>query len=262
MSNTGLNKVTKARLTSIADGIKYVMDKLGTIRFSTICRVMLLGLNVLAILFLYNVVSSQQTVEKIMDNAIEIISSDHEESIDMDIRDQVTPQISNNLRKLLYTLDADRSFVIELHNGKKNATSLPFKFFDMTYEEIHEERPISYISQNYIGLMVSHFKMPYYLVDEQYFIGGAEELAQIDPRLASVFEKNKGKYLGLILLKNEGKEIGFAGVSYTTSAKHIPSDEIIKSRLLYYSRIMSPLLDLGAQKIKLNIKQQNDSEDD
>lgn len=249
MKNLKSTGVTKEKIVSFADAIKYIVEKLGGVNFLAIMRTMLIAINIIGIIFLYNVVTSQQAVEKIMDN---IISYNTEEQIDMDIRDQVTPQISANLKKLLYGLDADRSFVIELHNGKKNAASLPFKYFDMTYEEIHDERTIPYISQNFLSIMVSHYKLPYYLAEKQFFIGNVEDLAKVDPRFAASFEDFGGKYLGIMLIRNNGQNIGFVGISYDEE-KYVHPEYDIKCKLQHYSRIIAPLLDLGAQKIKLNI---------
>lgn len=253
MSNTGSKKITKGRITSLAEGVKYAIDTLGGASVASIFRTILIVFNIMIIIFLYNVVTSQQTVEKIIDNAIEVVTSNQEQQIDLDIRDQVSPQISSNLRKLLYTLDADRSFVIELHNGKKNATALPFKYFDMTYEEIHDERAIPYVSQDFMNLMISHYRMPFYLVENQIFMGDTEDVRDIDPRLAKGIEKFNGKYLALIILRSNGQNIGFVGVSYSVT-HNIPNENIIRTKLHYYSRILAPLLDLRVQKNKLNIK--------
>ena len=249
MAHSKINRSTNGKITSFTDAIKYCIDKLGKINLVAVFRTMLIVLNLMAIIFLYNVVTSQQTVEKIIDS---IITSDSEEQVDTTIRDQVTPQISYNLKKLLYSLDADRAFVIELHNGKKNATSLPFKYFDMTYEEIHEERVIPYISQNFMEVMVSHYKLPYYLVEKQMFIGDADELAKIDNRYAHNLKKYNGKYTGIFLLKNNGHNIGFIGVSYDDE-KYVKSKELIQEKLQHYGRVIAPLLDLGTQKHMLKL---------
>ena len=254
MSNSKLKEVTKDKAISFADAVKYVIGALGGINLLTVFRTMLIVLNVLAIIFLYNVVTSQQSVEKIIDN---IVVSDQEETVDMDIRDQVTPQISSNLKKLMYSLDSDRACVMELHNGKKNATSLPFKYFDMTYEEIHDERTVPYISQNFLSIMVSHYKLPYYLSDKQVFIGDTKALAEIDPRFAANMEKYDGKYIGIMLLRNNGQNIGFIAVSYDNE-KYIKSEEEIKDKLQHYGRIIAPLLDLGTQKTIYKLNNKND----
>ena len=258
MATSKPNKDDKGKLSSFADGIKYLMEKLGSVNISSIFRTTLILLNLLVIIFLYNVVSSQQTVEKIIDNAVDIIQADREDEIDLDIRDHVTPQISSDLKKLLYALDADRACVIELHNGKKNATSLPFKYFDMTYEEINDNKSVTYISQNFMSIMVSHYKLPYYIVDNHMFVGSSEDLANVDPRFASNFEKYGGKFMGMVILRNDGKNIGFLAIAYNDT-KSIHSNEDIEDKLTYYSKIIAPLLDLGTQKIKFNPYKVNES---
>lgn len=238
----------KRNITSAADATKYVLEKLGNISLLTVFRTMLIVINVIVVIFMYNVVTSQQMVEKIIDN---VVVSHEEEETNLAIRDHVSPQISTNLRRMLYSLGADRAFVIELHNGKKNATLLPFKYFDMTYEEVNEERAVPYISQNFMNIMVSHYKLPYYLADNSYFVGGCEELSEVDSRFCSNFERFNGKYIAIVIMRNNGKNIGFIGVSYDDGTQIPTNPNEVRQRILSYSRVIAPLLDLGTQKSKI-----------
>ena len=61
----------------------------------------------------------------------------------------VTPKIQKELSTLVYVLNADRAFLFELHNGKKNTTGLPFRYADMTYEETNEDRKIDKVAMNF-----------------------------------------------------------------------------------------------------------------
>lgn len=237
----------KANYRTFADGVRYVLQQLGGVSILTVFRTMLIILNIMVIIFLYNVVTSQQAVEKIIDTVIEI---DKEETTDMNIRDQVGPQIMSNLNKLLYSLDADRAFVIELHNGKHNATNMPFKFFDMTYEEINDERSNVYISDNFYQVMVSHYKLPFWLANNHKFLGNVDDLAEIDGRFAVNFEKYGGKYLCITLLRNKHTNLGFLGVTYNDT-EHVKSMEEMEAKLAAYEHIIAPLLDLTTQKEKI-----------
>jgi len=187
------------------------------------------------------------------------VENDQEEVAEMNIKDQIDPQIMDNLNRMLYTLNADRTFVIELHNGKRNATKMPFKFYDMTYEEVNDERCIPYISDYYTEVMVSHYKLPYWLADHGVFIGSVDDLAEIDGRFASNLEKDGGKYLGIMLLKNKKTNLGFIGVAYDNE-KYIKSPEEIKEKLNLYAHIITPLLDLTVQKKKYKLVLNNDNE--
>lgn len=242
------------QITSFADAVKYVLQLFGEIKFLTVFRTMLIVINIIVVIFLYNVVSSQQMVEKIIDG---IVTTDKEERLNMNIRDQVSPQISSYLSRLLYVLDADHSFIIELHNGKKNATSLPFKYYDMTYEEVNDERNTPFVSDSYTNAMVSHYKLPYWLADNTTFIGTTEELSEIDPRFASNMASQNGKYLGMMILRSRGQNIGFIGVSYDHE-EYIKDVKVIENKLEEYAKIMAPLLDLGLCKSKININEDDE----
>ena len=240
---------TKANYHTFADGVRYVLQQLGGVSILTVFRTMLIILNIMVIIFLYNVVTSQQTVEKIIDRVVE--DTTEAETADMNIRDQVGPQIMSNLNKLLYSLNADRTFVIELHNGKHNATNMPFKFFDMTYEEINDERSDVYISDNFTQVMVSHYKLPFWLANHHKFLGNVDDLADIDGRFAVNFENFGGKYLCITLLRNRHVNLGFLGVAYNDTANVKPIEEM-EAKLAAYEHIIAPLLDLTTQREKMN----------
>ena len=71
----------------------------------------------------------------VLDKVESIQAEQHDESVAKRI--QVDADIRLMLRKLLYALDADRTWLIELHNGSKNLSSgLPFLYGDMRIEEV------------------------------------------------------------------------------------------------------------------------------
>ena len=160
-------------------------------------------------------------------------------------RQKVSPKISSELEKMLYRLNADRTFVIELHNGKENATFLPFLYYDMTYEEVNIKSKTERIAQNFQNINVSHFKLPFYLESHFMFVGNSKKIIEIDNNFGANFEKYGSRYGGFIFLKSSGKEIGFLGVSF----KHedVCSDEEIKLTLIEYAQTIAPLLDLEKQ---------------
>ena len=83
---------------------------------------------------LYNAAGS----EKVMDAISDWIAGQNANSEEkgMEIRQDITtPAIQKELRLLCYTLNADRVFLFELHNGKKSAGGLPFVYADMSYNE-------------------------------------------------------------------------------------------------------------------------------
>ena len=125
--------------------------------------------------------------------------------------------------KMLYTMNADRVSVLEMHNGKENPTGLPFKYCDMTYEETMDS--IHYVSEEYEDINMSRFKFPDYLYKHRYFVGSPKELYDIDKKLAMKLESNDVQYFGIIILKNS-QEIGFLMVSYNDIPSNIENHDI------------------------------------
>lgn len=173
--NIGGENAAGKKVTSLTDGLKYAFKALSSIKLLTIFRVSLFLMMLVMLMFSANVALNQSAVEKIVDH---IVSEANEEKEDMDIRDMVSPKIQKRLASMIYTLDCDRAFAIELHNGKKNATELPFKYFDMTYEEVNDNRHVGNVSQNFVNVMVTHYKLPYYLAENNYFFGTRRGLGE------------------------------------------------------------------------------------
>ena len=72
-------------------------------------------------------------VEEAMKRSEEAAKRHHAELVTK--RFEVSPLISNELRRLLIALDADRAAILEMHNGTNNASGLPFIYGDMAYED-------------------------------------------------------------------------------------------------------------------------------
>lgn len=243
------------KITSFADAIEYAFKRISKIRMITIFRTTLFLMVLILLVFSVNVATNKTTVEKLVESLIE---KEKEERKDMSIRDMVSPKIQRNLLNLVYTMNCDRAFIIELHNGKKNATELPFKYFDMTYEEVNDNKHSKHVSQYFVNTMVTHYKLPYYLTKNTIFVGTSEELAEIDPRFASNFEEHNGKYLGIIILRNNVEEIGFLGVAYDVKSEPLDRETIYKE-LVSQAKSFKDLLDLGFQRITIDLKNVNDN---
>lgn len=243
-----VNKREGERVTSLADGIKYAVKSLSSIKLLTAFRVTLFLMVLVLVIFSANVAMNKNAVEKLVEHVLE---QSKEEKRDLDIRDMVSPKIQRNLLHMVYELNCDRAFVIELHNGKKNATELPFKFYDMTYEEVNDNRNVKHISQYFINTMVTHYKLPYYLSRKTYFFGTANELSEIDSRFAANFEEHDGKYLGIMILRSNREEIGFLGIAYNDTSC-MKSHDVIKKELEKKANVIKDLLDLGIQRVTIS----------
>ena len=71
-------------------------------------------------------------------------------SNEMKMRTAIKPYVTGLLKSTLIEMDADRAFVIELHNGTNNTTGLPFVHCTMTYEE--DAKRIEKIDEDYQNL--------------------------------------------------------------------------------------------------------------
>lgn len=194
--------------------------------------------------FVYKVSQNDENRQYVLEK---IVPSQHEEEKEMKIRDDVTVKISHELQKMLYNLDADRVCIFELHNGKKNATSLPFRYADMSYEEVNEERSVNYVSDAFQDLSLTHYKIPYFLAQKGSFMCETAELREIDPRFEAHVQKTGGKYFASIILKSSGATIGFLSAFYDND-ETIPPRNTIEAKMKVYAQIIAPLLDLNVQK--------------
>lgn len=193
--------------------------------------------------FAYNAIHNDKMIEAI---ASKIESKgDKDEQSGMDIRKDVGPKISRDLAKMMYSVGADRAFIFEFHNGKANATALPFLYFDMTYEEVNDE--FDYVSDGFVNLNVSFFKIQYYLAEHSFYIGTVSELRGIDNRFANRVDEVGGKYIGIIMLKSNSTNIGMLGVMFDDENPSVGRD-YIHSKLDLYVQDVSNLLDLNVQK--------------
>lgn len=169
----------------------------------------------------------------------------------------ITPKIQKELSILVYTLHADRAFLFELHNGKKNATGLPFRFADMTYEEINEEKKVDKVGIKFQNIPLTLYKYPHYLQQKKVLIGTLDEIRKVDADYAEHIADCGGKYIGMIYLNVDGNPLGFLCISYH-DLDDVPSKQVIEKKLLEFDKVLTQLLDLNTQMRH----SQNDSSDE
>lgn len=171
------------------------------------------------------------------------------EQKDENIRDfVVTPKIQRDMEIMIYSLNADRAFIFELHNGKKNVSGLPFRFADMTYEEVNRDRKVDKVAMKYQEVPLTLYRYPEYLHKEKTFIGTIEEIEKVDYDFAQCIKDDGGVYLGMIYMNIDGQPLGFLGLSFH-DLKNVPPKDVIESKLKENARIISELLNLQAQTI-------------
>ena len=186
--------------------------------------------------------------EKVME-AISRKSDSKNEKLDekgIEIRqDVVTPGIQKELKLLCYTLNADRVFLFELHNGKKSAGGLPFVYADMSYEGVNIERSLEYVGTEFQNIPLTLYKYPHYLYHKRYEYETVSGIAEIDNAFARHIDDIGGKYLASIYITIHGKPLAFLCASF--HREPLLTEEVIKNKMENSARVLKPLLDLETQ---------------
>lgn len=158
----------------------------------------------------------------------------------------VTPKIQKTLSVILYTLHADRAFLFELHNGKRNTSGLPFRYADMSYEEINEEKKIDRIARDYQDVPITLYKYPHYLQKTKIMCGSVQDVLRVDSQFAEHMIQHSCEYIAIIYLTHNGNPLGFLCVAWH-SIENAPSREVIVEKLREYDKPITQLLDLQTQ---------------
>lgn len=194
--------------------------------------------------FLYALSSS----DKVMASISNYIDSKNDllEEKGIEIRqDVVTPGIQKELKILCYTLNADRVFLFELHNGKKSAGGLPFLYADMSYEEVNLEKCLEYVGREFQNVPLTLYKYPHYLFHKRYEYSTVAEIAEVDNAFARHIDEIGGKYMASVYITIHGKPLGFLCASF--HSEPVISEDVIKEKMEGSARILKPLLDLTTQ---------------
>lgn len=187
-------------------------------------------------IMLYNAVDNINLVEEFL------INKDRQHEIGTEVRIDVSGKVNRTLTKILFESGADRVAVLEMHNGKENATNLPFLFCDMTYEEVSHNT--TYVSEGYVDMNMGKFNFPQYIAEHKYFIGNIDEMAAIDRRFALRMDLNDTKYIAMILIRSS-VDIGFLLITYTKEPE-ISKDELLPL-MTYYVQEIGTYLDYEEQ---------------
>jgi hypothetical protein len=240
--NINLNQPSGEKASSVVKTIKNVTDAVSNAKWTRIVKVYLVMFFFLATLlggfFAYKFINDKEAMHEA---SISLMRSQKEENI----RDfVVTPKIQHDLRLLTYTLNADRAFLFELHNGKKNTCGLPFRFADMSYEETNEEKKVDRIAMQFQDIPLTLYKYPSYLQKQKMIIGAIDEIDKIDHEFAEHIKSVGGVYLGMIYISSGGTPLGFLCVSYH-KYEDVPDPALIEKKLTEHDKTLTQLLDLG-----------------
>jgi hypothetical protein len=239
--NINLNQPGGEKASSVVKAIKSVTDAISNAKWTRIVKVYLVMFFFLATLlggfFAYKFINDKEAMHEA---SMKLARSQKEENI----RDfVVTPKIQNDLKLLTYTLNADRAFLFELHNGKKNTCGLPFRFADMSYEEVNEEKKVDRIAMQFQDIPLTLYKYPSYLQKQKMIIGTIDEIDKIDHEFANHIKSVGGVYLGMIYISSSGTPLGFLCVSYH-KYEDVPDVALIEKKLTEHDKTLTQLLDL------------------
>lgn len=192
----------------------------------------------------YKVITSDEFVASLARKVNEVNEKREEKGLDLR-DDKVTPKIQKEIEVLCYTLDADRVFIFEMHNGKKNSSGLPFRYADMSYEEVNDAKHIQRCAINFQNVPLTLYKFPHYVAEHGYMFGTVEDVAKIDNGFAEEILELGGKYVAIAYITSNGVPLGFLGVAFHNKPEF--KDEYVKGIIESHSRVITPLLDLRMQ---------------
>lgn len=147
----------------------------------------------------------------VLDKVETIRTEQHDESVAKRI--QADANIRLMLHRLLHTLNADRAWLIELHNGSKNLPSgLPFLYGDMRIEEVADGIPN--VDEEYTDFNLSRYPFISKVFDDGYFFGTTDSMREFDERLYYKFKSNDVNEIALLALYQGDKPLGVLGISF------------------------------------------------
>jgi hypothetical protein len=243
--NINLNQPSgEPKASVIAKTFKGIADAIADASWRRLVKVFIVMFFFLATIlggfFAYNIANDKEAMHEA---AMKMARSEKEENIRELV---VTPKIQHELSVLVYTLNADRAFIFELHNGKKNTSGLPFKYADMTYEETNEEKKVDKVAIQFQDIPLTLYRYPHYLQTKKMIIGTTDDISSVDEDYANHIRAIGGKYLGMIYMSSGGTPIGFLCVSYH-NIEDVPNKNVLELKLNEYGKMFTQLLDLRVQ---------------
>lgn len=229
MEHDGLIGMVVKAIDYMADSIK----KHGIFRI--IESIAFIGLGLYLI---YNVSNIPDIINDVFRHKTEQTIIEHDAAIEA--RHAIRPEIDDINKRTLSYLNADRVFIMELHNGTNNTSGLPFIYGEMTYEDA--KNGIHHIDEDYSSINLSRFDFPLYLKNNRIFCGTIDELAKVDDKLAMRMKSNDATYIAIITMHGILNELGYFGITYCNGNKPADKETIIQ-HLTLCSQKLSILLD-------------------
>lgn len=215
------------------DSLLKLVEKWG---YWKIIKVILLVVFGMSIILIAKNWASDFSFERQKEAMSEVMSENDDQRLEehndqMQMRGKIKPYITSLLKQALNDMNADRAFVIELHNGSNNTAGLPFIHCTMTYEQV--ARNVESIDEDYQNISLSRFDFPEYLHNHDLWMGEIDEFGEIDPKATSRMKNNDVTYLVITTIRSEEDEIGYFGFTYCDGKQ--PKDSKTITEFLVYS---------------------------
>lgn len=178
----------------------------------------------------YFILNPGTVFEKFQEYSIE----KHEEGIKQ--RLQADPQIRSLLSDFRSSINADRAYILEAHNGGSNLNNLPFLYADLTYMDPRNKYDI--IESEYKNFRLSRYPWASYVIEHGYWYGPIEDCMESDPEMYYRLKNEEVAYMGMYVMHGKnGLPTACLGVIFKEK-EDVPSvREVIKSMQVYSNQI-------------------------
>jgi hypothetical protein len=165
---------------------------------------------------------------------IDVLIKRYEESKDKEHAENLmkrmsnSPLIKNELENILYSIGADRVFLIEFHNSIKSVEGYPYAYGSMNYEIVSDST--MYVSDEYTNFSLTKYDMISYMLKNNLFVGNVDAVKPIDNRLHLKFLSNNMAELAMIVVEGVDLPLGILGISYNNEGV-MPDVQAVKAML-------------------------------
>jgi hypothetical protein len=165
---------------------------------------------------------------------IDVLIKRYEESKDKEHAENLmkrmsnSPLIKNELENILYSIGADRVFLIEFHNSIKSVEGYPYAYGSMNYEIVADST--MYVSDEYTNFSLTKYDMISYMLKNNLFVGNVDAVKPIDNRLHLKFLSNNMAELAMIVVEGVDLPLGILGISYNNEGV-MPDVQAVKAML-------------------------------
>lgn len=125
------------------------------------------------------------------------------------------------LNKLLNILDADRTWFLDIHNGKKNlSTGLGYLYGDMLAEECADG--VESVEHEWQNVYLPKHPLIAKVYEDGYFYGSVDSIKSIDKSLYFKLKCNDVNEMAMLFLFNGETPLGILGISFCGDGKMNP----------------------------------------